>query len=200
MRQLFKEVVLTYKQADREAWNVAKGAAKSSLIPAFHEMHPTAVKMIDQQPRNHFGEFRTLHHYHSTEGWLGFRFYVLAYLPDLKNPRFTAGGLQVRKIFPRDKLEAYIRARGAGRTDRGDPDLFLYKATGEAMFLEVKVAQDQLDEDGSQLQSLAQIRSILGCRAEVVHLIEETKRYKPKTYWVDQAQLGIIPLAHGLEA
>jgi len=199
MRQVFREIVVTYKKAERDAWNAAKGAAKRALIPAFHDMHPTALQMYDLQPKYHFGEFHVLRHYHSTGDWLGFRFYVLAYLPDLKNPRFTAGGLQVRKILPREKLEAYIKARGAGRTDGGEPDVFLYKATGEVMFLEGKVGNDPMHPEGKQLQSLAQIRSILGCRAEVVRLVEETTNYRPKTYWVEPAPVGTVPLAHGRE-
>lgn len=193
MRHEFKEIVLTYSQEQRDAWNTADARGKRALIPAFHEVQP----MIVNQPKYHFGEFFTMRHFHETEGWLGFRFFVLAFMSDFKNPRYAPGGEQICKMFAREKLNAFIKARGEGRTDAGDPDLFLYKPTGEAMFLEVKVASDKIDKNGVQLQSLAQIRSILGCRAEVVHLAKQGQKYEPRTYWVDMAPAGIFPLAHG---
>jgi hypothetical protein len=193
MRHEFKEMVLTYTQEQRDAWNNADARGKRTLIPAFHEVHP----MIVNQPKYHFGEFFTMGHFHAADGWLGFRFFVLAFLDDFNNPRYAPGGEQIRKLFPRDKLNAYVKARGEGRTDAGDPDLFLYKPNGEAMFLEVKVASDKIDKNGVQLQALAQIRSILGCRAEIVHLAKQGQDYRPRTYWVDMAPSGIFPLAHG---
>lgn len=193
MRHEFEEIVLTYSQEQRDAWNNADAHGKRALIPAFHDIPP----MIINQPKYHFGEFFTMRHFHETEGWLGFRFFVLAYLSDFDNPRYAPGGEQIRKLFSRDKLNAYITARGEGRTDAGDPDLFLYKPSGEAMFLEVKVASDKIDKKGIQLQALAQIRSILGCRAEVVHLVPHGEQYQPRTYWVDMAPRGTVPIAHG---
>lgn len=192
MRHVFEEIVLRFTPEQREAWN----SGDKSLIPAFHEVHP----MILNQPTYHFGEFFTMNHFHRTAGWLGYRFYVLAYLDDFKNPRYAKGGHQIRKTFAPDRLRALIDARGKGRTDGGDPDVFLYKPTGEAMFLEVKVGKDRIDKLGAQLQSLAQIRTFLGCRAEVVHLIPEGERYTPRKYWVEMAPKGLVPLDHGWDA
>jgi hypothetical protein len=191
MRHTFREIVLTYDPADREAWNRADATAKRALIPAFHELHG----IVANQPRYHFGEFHALKHFHRAEGWLGFRFFVLGLLSDFRNPRYAAGGEQIRRMFPRAKLDAYVEARGGGRADAGDPDLFLYKPNGEAMFLEIKVDADRVKEH--QLQTLAQVRHHLGCRAEVVHVGRAGKPYTPKCHWVDMALVGILPLAHG---
>jgi hypothetical protein len=193
MRHEFKEIVLPYSQAQRDEWNAADPAGKRRLIPSFHEVHP----MIVNQPNYHFGEFFTLRHFHNAEGWLGFRFFVLAYLSDFENPRYAPGGEMIRRLFSKRTLDAYIEARGTGRTDAGDPDLFLYKPSGEAMFLEVKVGRDRLDKEGRQLQALAQIRYHLGCKAEVVHLVEQSSSYAPRSYWVDMTQRGLLPSAHG---
>jgi hypothetical protein len=189
----FPEIVLRYSREQRDEWNRADEAGKRALIPTFHEVHP----MVVRQPRYHFGEFFTLRHFHQTEGWLGFRFFVLGYVSDFENARYAPGGEQVRRMFPKAKLDALIVARGAGRSDAGDPDLFLYKPTGEAMFLEVKVGADRLHADGRQLQALAQIRHYLGCKAEVVHLVESGATYAPRTYWVEMAPAGLTPIGHG---
>ena len=195
MRHTFAEMVLPFTRAQREHWNQADAVGKRVLVPSFHAVHP----MVVRQPTYHFGEFFTLRHLHEREGWLGYRFFVLAYLDDFANERYAPGGEQIRKLIPRARLDAYIRARGTGRTDAGDPDLFLYKPTGETMFLEVKVGKDRFHDDGRQLQALGQIREVLGSRAEVVHLVEEGLSYSPKTYWVDVAPIGTHPTAHGIE-
>jgi hypothetical protein len=114
--------------------------------------------MYQRQSNYHFGEFRVLRHYNETEGWLGFRFYELSNLSDLKSSRFTKGGLQIRETFSQDKIAALVDARGMGRTDSGEPDVFLYKPSREA---------------------------------------EEKKSFQPKTYWVEMAPKGILPIAYG---
>jgi hypothetical protein len=136
--------------------------------------------------------------YFAVEGWCAYRFYVLGYEPDLRNPRFAAGGREVRRIISEDKPAAFTAARGTGRIDKGEPDVFLFNERGESMFAEVKVDQDQLDAEGIQLQCLAQIRTILGCRAEIVRVLEETRARQPRTYWVEPAPKGLTPLRHGV--
>jgi hypothetical protein len=191
MRHEFTEIVLSYQPQERDAWNTADATRKRAMIPPFHELH----RMILNQPRYHFGEFHTLRHFHQTEGWLGFRFFVLGLLSDFDNPRYAPGGEQIRRTFSRERLEAYIKARGGGRADAGDPDLFLYKPNGEAMFLEVKVDGDRVKDH--QLQTLAQIRHYVGCRAEIVHVGKHEKPYSPKIHWVDMALTGIMPVRSG---
>lgn len=192
MRHEFREIVLTYGEVERDAWNSADAAGKRAQIPAFHELHP----MIVNQPRYHFGEFYTLNHFHRTEGWLGFRFFVLGLLSDFNNPRYAPGGEKIRTTFSRERLNAYVEARGGGRADAGDPDLFLYKPNGEAIFLEIKVDGDRVK--GHQLQTLAQIRHYLGCRAEIVHVGKKGKQYTAKRHWVEMASAGVMPVHHGI--
>ncbi len=181
----FRETVLTYRAAQRMAWC----AGDKSLVPAFHPVDG----IVRNQNDKHFGEFFTLRHFHEAEGWLGFRFYALNCTPDLGHPRFGAGGRKLITLLPTERLLAYRRARAEflqGRNpEKGEPDLFLYRdSTKEVVFLEVKLGSDWPDVEGMQLACLVQIRDILGCRAEIVHLREEGERYVPRVHAVELAR------------
>jgi hypothetical protein len=177
----FEEIVLTYRSEQYDAWT----RGDRSLIPRFHPTHDIVVN----QPRYHFGEFLTLDHFHRTEGWLGFRFFALGVIADLKHPRYAPGGAMIRRMIPANRLESFLHARSTDpreyRSAKGEPDLFLYKLNGEVLFLEVKKGQDSPDKERYQLRCLAQIRSILGCRAEIVYVREERQQYAPRTYAVE---------------
>lgn len=141
-----------------------------------------------RQPSHHFGEFFVLDHFRR-QGWLGYRFFVLTVTADLDHPRYAPGGRQLEKLVPAAKLGAFRKARSFDRKEyahgKGEPDLFLFKNTGEMLFLEVKKGTDSPDDEQYQLRCLAQIRSILGCAAEIVYLREENQAYSPKTHTVE---------------
>ena len=91
MREFFKEMVLSYRQADRDAWSADLGPANRLLLPlSAFKLDPLGVQMFERPPAYHFGECQAFQHFHDAEGWLGYRFHVLAYSDDLANPRFTA--------------------------------------------------------------------------------------------------------------
>ncbi len=177
----FEEIVLTYRAEQYEAWT----RGDKSLIPPFHPTHDIVLN----QPRYHFGEFLTLDHFHRAEAWLGFRFFALGVTADLNHPRYAPGGEMIHRMIPANRLESFRNARSTDpreyRNAKGEPDLFLYKPTGEVLFLEVKKGQDSPDNERYQLRCLTQIRSILGCRAEIVYVREERQRYSPRTYTID---------------
>ncbi len=89
-------------------------------------------------------------------------------------------------MIPPDRLSTFRRARSAEwcaiRLARGEPDLFLYKDDGSVMFIEAKM-NDAVKE--AQLRCLAQVRSILACPAEIVRVVEEGTRARPKTYSIE---------------
>jgi len=173
MRQEFREIVLTYRAADLERW---RGGDKW-LIPPFAECY----RIVKNQPAYHFGEYFTFDHYYRTEGWKGFRFFVLNCVADYQHPRYGPGGHQIARMVGEDRLSAFRAA--TGRNYAGEPDLFLYQDSGEFLFIETKKGADRINE--AQLRCLAHVRAILGGRAEIVYLREEAQRYRPKTYWVE---------------
>jgi hypothetical protein len=155
-------------------------------VPPFHQVHD----IVTNQPSYHFGEFLTMNHFHQIQGWKGFRFYALCVNADLTQPRYAPGGRKLRELIPADRIERFRQARAAdereSRFAKGEPDLFLYKDdTREVMFLETKMKADKPDKEHYQLRCLAQIRSILGCKAEIVYLREEGRHYVPKTHRID---------------
>lgn len=173
MRHEFKEVVLTYKDSEYARWKVGD----KWLIPPFAECYP----IVKNQPGYHFGEYFTFDHFYRTEGWKGFRFFVLNCVGDYEYPRYGPGGRQIELMVGKRKLEEFRIA--CARMYAGEPDLFLYKDAGDMLFIETKKGTDRVNE--TQLRCLAHIRSILGAHAEVVYLREENQRYAPKTYWVE---------------
>ena len=190
VQHTFTEIVLPYQAEQYEAWK----RGDKSLIPAFHECHDIVVR----QPSHHFGEFFVLDHFHRHGDWLGYRFFALTVTADLDHPRYAPGGLQIQKMFPAAKLAAFRRARSFDPREyvhgKGEPDLFLFKSSGEMLFLEVKKGTDSPDDEQYQLRCLAQIRSILGCGAEMVYLRNEMQAYSAKTYTVD-VDVPITPTA-----
>ena len=183
MRHEFQEIVLPYRKAQLEAWS----SGDKSLLPAFVELD----SMILNQHPYHFGEAFVLDHFHRAEGWLGFRFFALGtWEPNI--PRYLKGRRMVEQLVPPAKLRAFRLARSSDPKElagKGEPDVFLYRPSGEMLFLEVKKGADKVDR--YQLRCLSQIREILGCRAEIVYLREEEARYQAKTHTFEApASLG----------
>ena len=85
---------------------------------------------------------------------------------------------KIEEIVDNKKL-AKIRELRSGIVG-GEPDVFLYRESGEMLFLEVKKESDRVSEE--QLKCLAQIREVLGADVGIVYLKEETRNYSPKTY------------------
>lgn len=175
---VFEERVLRYRPEQYAAWK----AGDKSLVPSWHEIHD----IIRNQPNYHFAEFLTLDHFARTAGWQGFRFFVLGVVADMRHDRYAPGGRMIEKLFPADRLRALRMARSTDEREyryaKGEPDLFLYKDSGETLFLEVKKGQDAPDTEQYQLRCLSQIRSILGCPAEIVYVAKEGVGYEPKRY------------------
>ena len=186
MLHLFEEKVLPYRAEQHEAWT----AGDKSLVPPWHPVHD----IVRNQPTYHFAEFLTLDHYHRTEGWRGFRFFVLGVPSDMGNERYAPGGEMIDRLISPDKLTAFRRARSTDPREfkfaKGEPDLFLYKDGGDAMFLEVKKGKDAPDAEQYQLRCLSQIRSILGIRAEIVYVVEEGKLYNPRRHEYDLPEVS----------
>jgi hypothetical protein len=181
----FQELVLSYPKEQFDAWK----RGDRSVIPAFHEV-PDKVRNQQAKGMGHnFIEFFVLNYFHRTEGWKGHRYFVLGRLEDMKHAHYARGGEQIAKTISPNRLAAFRKARSLDPKERihakGEPDLFLYKETGERMFLEVKRSTDKLDRDNYQLRCLAQIRSILDCRAEIVHVREENERYTPRAHTIE---------------
>ena len=178
MLHAFDEMVLTYRAEQYDSW---VGGDKS-LVPPWHEVHD----IVRNQPRYHFAEFLALDHFHRTEGWRGFRFFVLGASDDMKNDRYAPGGRKIESLFPADRLTAFRKARSSDPREfkwaKGEPDLLLYKEDGQVLFLEIKKGKDAPDDERYQLRCLSQIRSILGCRAEIVYVAREGQRYSARRH------------------
>jgi hypothetical protein len=164
-----EETVLTYRDEQLTAW---KGGDKV-LMPHFVEMRD----IVKNQPSYHFGEAFVLNHYHRQDGWLGFMDYLLMPEVEPNIARHERGRKMLEKLVAPEKLLALRTERRNsvdGRKGYGEPDLFLYKPTGEMMFVEVKKGGDTLK--GNQLQCLAQIQKFLGCPTRIVYLQRESTR------------------------
>lgn len=174
MRHEFQEIVLPYSKRQLDAWS----AGDKSLLPHFVERD----SMIINQDRYHFGEAFVLDHFHRKDGWLGFRFFALGeWEPGIA--RYLKGRRTIERMVDRSRLEAFRRARSSDPLEvkgKGEPDVLLYRPSGELLFLEVKKGADRIGP--YQLRCLAQIRDILGCGAEVVYLREESQRYTSKVH------------------
>jgi hypothetical protein len=171
------EVVLTYAQAQLDAWL----SGDRSLIPSFVEVGPKFANM----PKFHFGEMLVLRHYHETAGWKGFAAYALG--PQYpKSRRRISGRRKVEDIVPRTLLQRLRTLRSSPaelRFGGGEPDLFLYSEDGQYKFVEVKKQRDRLSQ--AQLRCIAQIMRVLSCDVDIVYLRERRQPYKPKVYCFD---------------
>lgn len=172
-----QEKVIYYGKSQLVAW---KNGDKS-LTPDFLEIHP----MMKNQKDYHFGEIFVLRHYYETEGWKGFNSYALSPLNSPNATRFRSGREMVNRIVPVRALSAFssMRSEGELKNGAGEPDLFLYKDTGEYMFVEVKKESDKIRPN--QYKCMAQLRAALGCPIEIVYLCEEGKNRSPKTYMLN---------------
>ncbi len=184
MRHTFNEIVLKFRTPELKAWI----AGDKSLTLPFIELD----SMILNQNAYHFGEIFTIDHFWRQSGWLGFRFFALgAWEPEVR--RYEKGRRMIERMTDASRLATLRRVRCADPRElkgKGEPDVFLYKSSGEMMFLEVKKGADKIDE--YQLRCLSQVRQVLGCAAEIVYLCEEGRLYRPKTYEYD-LQLDPVP-------
>lgn len=173
-----KEKVLTYKQTQLVAW---KNGDKH-LMPDFVEDR----SFLETQPEYSFGEAFVLRSYNKGEGWKGFMSYALGKQYPKSKARLK-GRLKVQELIPAEKLARFQALRGDERETNfgtGEPDLFLYRDTGECMFVEVKKQTDRLNS--KQLKCLALIRGVLEIPVDIVYLCEETHKHIPKIYLLDQ--------------
>ncbi|GEJ56661.1 VRR-NUC domain-containing protein [Anaeromyxobacter diazotrophicus] len=172
MTHVFEEKLLSYEADQLMAWKTGD----KSLMPAFIEKRA----IVTNQPAYHFGEAFVLDHYHRTEGWLGFPDYMLMPEVEPNIARHYRGRMTLEQLAPAPMLRELRDARRAlpdGRKGYGEPDLFLFKPSGELMFLEVKKEGDTVKDN--QLVCLAQIRQHLCCPADVVFLQE---RRRPRRF------------------
>jgi hypothetical protein len=163
MVHAFAEQELVYSEQQFVAW---KNGDKS-LMPRFVEYRA----IVANQPSYHFGEAFVLDYFHRTQGWLGFMDYMLMPEVEPNIARHYQGRKMLEQLAPAARLRALREERRRsvdGRKGYGEPDLFLYKPTGEMKFVEVKKQSDTVKDN--QLVCLAQIQEFLGCPAEIVHL------------------------------
>ena len=168
------ETVLSYEAADFTEWSSGRRERwVTGEVPAH----------VSNQPTYHFGEYFVLADY-AKRGWAGHRFYALGDW-EPRNPKLVAGRADVARCFPKNLLARFRRARvECGRaTGAGEPDLFLFAAHGQTLFLEVKMKSDRVS--GAQLECLVQIRGILRSEIGIVYLRETRQSYKPKRYELD---------------
>lgn len=171
-----QEKVIFYNRSQLLAWR--KG--DKSLILDFLERHA----VLQNQQAYHFGEYFALRYYHELDGWLGFNFYALgSQYPNSK--KCEAGRRKVEEIIPAKKLSRFrsLRTEDVLKAGAGEPDLFLYKNSGEYMFVEVKKQTDRIRPE--QLKCMAQLRVVLECPVEIVYLCADGRFHKPKTYILD---------------
>jgi hypothetical protein len=175
MLHTFEETVLTYRSEQLAAWR----NGDKSLMP----QHVEHRAIVDNQPSYHFGEAFVLSHF-SALGWSGFMDYVLMPQVEPNIARHYHGRRQLELVADPAKLKAFRNERNKledGRRGYGEPDLFLYKPTGEIKFVEVKKQGDTLKDN--QLICMAQLREFLGCEAEIVYLHEGGRRARtPRRY------------------
>ena len=171
------ERVLFYRHKQLDAWI----GGDKSITPDFAARPP----IIINQPRYHFAEMFVLRHYYETEQWKGFASYALGQQYP-RSERRADGRLKAAQIIPKDRLQRLQALRSSpevARGGRGEPDLFLYKNTGQFKFVEVKKGSDCLREP--QLICIAQILDVLQCEVDIVYVQEEQQKYTPKTYRFD---------------
>lgn len=174
-----EERILDYRQEQLEAWS----QGDKRIAPGFVDLPP----MVHNQPRYHFAEMLVLRHYHEAQGWKGFASYALG--PQYpRSQRRLEGRLKAEEVIPKRGLELLRSLRLdpiLKRGGAGEPDLFLYKETGEFRFIEVKKGGDRLREP--QLTCIAQILDTLRCEVDIVYVRQEGQHYSPKEYRFDLA-------------
>lgn len=186
MLHVFEEFVLTYGPDQLAAW---KGGDKS-LMPSFVEERV----IVANQPSYWFGEAFVLDHFHRVEGWLGFPDYMLMPEVEPQIARHYRGRTMLEQLASAPKLRALREERrrsGDGRKGYGEPDLFLYKPSGEMMFIEVKKQSDTVKDN--QLACLAQIRQFLTCPAHVVYLQQRGRKRRFGTRYVVTLHANAAP-------
>jgi hypothetical protein len=174
-----QEQILQFQNSQLVAWK----AQDKSLIPAY--LNVEELPFIRTQNVYSFGEIFVLRHYYENGGWKGVLNYSLGSHRS-RSPIRRHGKEMVDKLVPTEKLENYRRLRGTKQeTNRGagEPDLFLYRDTGEYMFIEVKKGKDRIRP--IQLKCMAIIKRTIDCPVGIVYLQEEHQVYKPKTYVLD---------------
>jgi len=175
-----EEVILAYQPAELARWK----QGHRDLIPAGTESRD----IVANQPSYHFGEHYVLAHF-MREGWSGYPDYLLMPEVEPRIARHQSGRKMLERIALPERLLALRLARRQsedGRKGYGEPDLFLYKSSGEMLFLEVKKQGDTVMD--RQLICLAQIRQYLKAEAQLVYLQEAGKRPRtPKVFEVDLA-------------
>ncbi len=185
MRHDFEEMILNYRPDQLTRW---KAGERAWLI----EGQPERAIMRNQ-PTYHFGEAFVLHHFF-LRGWLGFADYMIMPEVEPRIERHRGGREMLARIAPAERLEALRKARrcsAEGAKGIGEPDLFLYKPSGEMMFAEVKKQSDRVKEN--QLVCLAQIREHPGCEATIVYLREVGGRPRAaRRYAIDVDGAGLV--------
>jgi len=167
----FTELVLDYTKEELDAWK----QGDKSIIPIWSSI----PNEVFNQPNYHFGEYFVLK-YFSDRGWFGFVNYAIGeWEPD--NKKYYEGRKAIEEKVDPQRL-AHFREIRRGFTG-GEPDVFIFKVTGEMRFIEVKKGTDRVSE--KQLQCLAQIKGILKADIDIVYLKEKTKSYSPRTYELD---------------
>ena len=164
------EIVLPYPPALYEAWK----AGDKSLIPGWVDV----PAIVSNQPSYHFGEYFVLRHY-ADLGWRGYvHFAIGTWEPSIE--KYRSGREKVEDVFGPERLGRIRAVSSEVRDGKGEPDVFLYKDTGETLFLEVKKGSDRVAP--AQLECLAQIHAVLGADVGVVYLREEGRVRRPKSY------------------
>ena len=166
-----KELVLDYTKEELDAWK----QGDKSIIPTWSSIPDE----VFNQPNYHFGEYFVLK-YFSDQGWFGFVNYAIGEW-EPENKKYSEGRQMIEEKVDPKKLAHFSETRRDFTS--GEPDVFLFKNTGEMRFIEVKKGTDRVS--GKQLQCLAQIKGILEADIAIVYLKEKTKPYSPKTYELD---------------
>ena len=171
MKEIVLEVVLEYRPEELRKWRGGRRIrAAESRVPAT-SAHPPACQ---------FAEHFTLSLYRKA-GWSGHRFYGLDEQAP-RDARAAAGHIDVRRCFSAVQLQALARERGISAAD---PSLFLFRSSGDALFLEVTKGRERVPPE--RLQGLAQIRRVLGADVGVVYVKPHGPWYEPRQWELDLA-------------
>jgi hypothetical protein len=171
VKEIVLEVVLEYRPEDLRAW---RGGRK------FRAAETHALAHLGQQTSCQFAEHFTLDLYRKG-GWCGHRFYALA--GPAPDPRAAAGYADALRCFGAEPLRALAQERASCGCECAEPSLFLFRPTGEALFLEVIKGRERLSE--LQLQGLARIRRILGVGVGAVYVKPHGPWYQPRQWELD---------------
>lgn len=167
----FTETVIPYKTAELISWK----EGDKSLIPDGNDV----PSIVYNQPNYHFGEYYVLKHFRDL-GWSGFVDYAIGTW-EPNNQKYAEGRRKVEELFGSDQL-AEIRSL-LNHSGGGEPDVFLFKETGQTNFLEVKKGSDRVSKE--QLRCLALIKKIFRAEVGLVYLREAEQTYQPKVYELD---------------